>query len=322
MPKYGMEIWKYDLVRKTIKWLYKQPEVRKAHMDGSAIHVGYHDGTTEHWVYDHRLKFHNERWFIIDWDEDYLPFDEDKFPEWRGEFNRNPLDPNYEQAGKFFNFKHRHLKQYKTSNTRVWMHRFANELAECGYVQPWQPEKNKRELTSELQKMSWNYMGPRDNIRIMPNYLHMAKQLRYMDMDPKYIGGYWDPKNIFLAIDNLYKHKADITRYNISADVGKRRDVKSHVHSIVFIAHLVRKKFHGAPIIDLDGRDWLKTVSTINETPHNDPDGIPVTSNYSKVNDRDAIYLGNMGVEECYRIVECEMLECSERFYSVLRNGK
>jgi len=262
-----MQLYRLESLRKILLFLQKQPEIVDVILEEEKyMHIKFDDNFIEHWFYDDlpTPKF-NGRWYRLP-DEVMYPFDK-VWPEFRCQFSRTPEDPEFDRKGKFFLYTPKHIDSYMFCNTRVFMHRFAKSLEEEGYIEPWLPQEDIDKVVHKLNSQDWARHKIDDKTyKIQPT---IAKISRPLILLQKFnIDQYWKKNPIFVALDLLYRKKLPITRGNIIWHMRRRRQVKYHVGHPTGLATILKEYYHGVPVVDHVGLDWIRTAATICGVPY------------------------------------------------------
>jgi len=262
-----MQLYRLESLRKILLFLQKQEEVKDVILEEEKyMHIKFDDGFIEHWFYDDlpTPKFYGRCYRLP---EDIMyPFD-DRWPEFRCQFSRTQDDPDFDKKGKFFLYTPKYIRTYMFCNIRVFLHRFAKQLEEEGYIQPWLTQEEVDRVVGKMDKVDWAAHKVNDKLyKVQPTVARIARPLILLqDLG---ISEYWKRNSIFVTLDLLYRKKFPITRGNIVWYMRRRRQARYHVGHAVGMATILKEYYKNMPVVDHIGLDWLQTAATICRVPY------------------------------------------------------
>jgi len=261
-----MQLYRLESLRKVLLFLQNQPEVLDVILEEEKyMHIKFDDKFIEHWFYDDlpTPKF-NGRWYRLP-DEVLYPFDK-RWPEFRCQFSRKPGDPDFDHRGKFFLYTPKYIREYMFCNIRVWFHRFARQLEEEGYIEPWLPDEEIARIVKKLDKQDWaRHKVGQKTYKVQPTTARISRPLillQKFDLQP-----YWKKNALFVTLDLLYRKRWPITRGSLVWYMRKRRQAKYHVGHPTGLATVLKEYYPGIPVINHTDCDWVDTAATICSVP-------------------------------------------------------
>jgi len=283
-----MKLFKYDIIRKTRKFLLAQPEIDICKIEhASEFHVKFTDGIVEHWSFRSRYKFSRLRHYAMP-DNEFYPFDE-RYPELRSQFTRNPLyQKEYEKITPHFIVQHKYLDEFKFCNVRIFLHRLAARLAEEGWVEIWYPDKILVRVLEYCRSIDQTQLRA-DNNTYVEYIAHAikAQPLLYTMTNvgkmAENIHAAWSRPKLFHVLDKLYRIRTDITRHSIFQMFRRYHYCKIRMGYPLSFAALLADHCPGA-IYNEAKLAWVAMACLINDVPFDDPEApVLVTANPNKI---------------------------------------
>lgn len=269
-----MKLHSYDVIRKILKFLRRQNEVKKARVFGGIIlKISFNDGFNERWCY--RLHYKSK---TDDLDVDDYPFN-NEFPQKHLQFAANSLDPEHHKLSQHFIYTYQYINKFKFCNRRVFIHRLAKQLADEGYVNIWSPKSYKNSMLKFVRGGLVNYDGY--SYMEKPSLFHKAKYVYMLSdyFDHNIISAYWNNHNLYLAISKLYKLKRAITRMSIVTMMDTLGILNMNFGPLTSFSRLWLDNFGRTNMYNVTNNKWLNVAAEICGIRHDDENGVMVTDN-------------------------------------------
>lgn len=258
-----MQIHRYDVLRKIIKFLEDQPEVLYYRLENACeIHIMFSDKFVEHWVYNEDWPSNtNYRSYLIP-DDGHYPFD-DRFPDITPAYTVNPLDKHADLLSQQFNITPSHLSKYAFCNVRIFLHRLAHQLEQEGYCGVWNPESvidnigNRLDLIPmEYVKFGREFMEHASHSSLVRPLLFQVSHIRDTDL-------FWIRRFLFPAIDRIHRKGKPINRTSILHRLRHKSLFKIDTGLPVALFMLIKDVFGHHHLVNHTNIPWINIVSMV-----------------------------------------------------------